>query len=88
VYRLKGLQWVLYRKDSREGKWAELPKLLKIAKKGDEYQLEITRRKRRQPNAPGSSRRRHLDRANSRKTKSDFIWSPPIRAGMSKQRCD
>jgi hypothetical protein len=77
VYRLKGLQWVLYRKDLREGRWAELPKLLKIAEEGDEYQLEITGRKRRQPNALGSSRRRHFAKPNSKKTKRDFIWSAP-----------
>jgi hypothetical protein len=77
VYRLKGLQWVLYRKDLREGRWAELPKLLKIAEEGDEYQLEITGRKRRHLNTPGSSRKRHFDRPNSRKSKRDFIWSAP-----------
>jgi hypothetical protein len=77
VYRLKGLQWVLYRTDFREGRWAELPKLLKIAEEGDEYELEITGRKRRQPNAPGPSRKRHFDRPNSKNTKRDFIWNAP-----------
>jgi hypothetical protein len=77
TYKLKGLQWILYRRDTGEGRWAELPKLLKIAEEGDDFQLEITGRKKRQPNAPGSSRRRHFDRANSRKTKRDFVWSPP-----------
>jgi hypothetical protein len=77
VYRLKRLQWVLYRKDLRDGRWAELPKLLKIAEEGDEYQLEILRRKTGRPHAPGTSRRQHFDRPNSRKTKRDFIWNAP-----------
>jgi hypothetical protein len=34
VYMLKGLQWVLYRKDLREGRWAELPRPLRLRKKG------------------------------------------------------
>jgi hypothetical protein len=62
AYGLKGLQWVFYRRDFREGRWAELPKLLKIAEEGDEYQLKITGRKRKQPNAPWSSKRFHLER--------------------------
>jgi hypothetical protein len=77
VYRLKRLQRVLYRRDLREGRWAVLPKLLKIAEEGDEYQLEITGRKKGRPNAPGTSRRQHFNRPNSRKTKRDFIWNAP-----------
>jgi hypothetical protein len=77
VYRLKGLRWVLYRKDLEGGRWVELRKLLKIAEEGDEYQLEIYKRRKRHPNAPGSSRRQHFDRPNSRKNRRDFIWSAP-----------
>jgi hypothetical protein len=77
VYRLKRLQWVLYRRDFMEVKWAELPKLLKIAEEGDEYQIEIYGSQKGRPNAPGSSRRHHYDKPNSRKTKRDFIWNAP-----------
>jgi hypothetical protein len=76
VYRLKRLRWVLYRRDLQE-RWTELPKLLKIAVEGDEFQLEVTGRKKGRPNAPGTSRRQHFNRANSRKTKRDFIWNAP-----------
>jgi hypothetical protein len=76
VYRLKRLRWVLFRRDL-QGRWTELPKLLKIAKEGDEFQLEVTGRKRGRPNAPGTSRRQHFERANSRKTKRDFFWNAP-----------
>jgi hypothetical protein len=69
MYKLKGLQWVLYPRDNGDGRLAELPKLLKIVDPGDDFQIEITGRKKMHPNAPGSSRRRHFDRANSKKTK-------------------
>jgi hypothetical protein len=61
-----------------EGRWAELPKLLKIAKEGDDFQFEITGRKRWYPNAPGSSRRRHFDRANSKRTMTPVVYVPAV----------
>jgi hypothetical protein len=76
IYRLKRLRWVLHRRDL-QGRRTELPKLLRIAAEGDEHQLEIIGRKRGRPNAPGTSRRQHFERANSRKTKRDFISNAP-----------
>jgi hypothetical protein len=37
----------------------------------------IIQRKRRHPNAPGTSRRQHYDRPNSKKRREDFIWHAP-----------
>jgi hypothetical protein len=54
TYKLKGLIWQLYQRDDRGMEWENLPNLIKIAENGENFRLEITGRKRRQPNAPGS----------------------------------
>jgi hypothetical protein len=38
--------------------------------------LRIEVRLRRIPNAPGSSKRKHFELANEKKTRRDFTWSP------------
>jgi hypothetical protein len=87
AYRLKGLIWQLSRRDNRGTEWARLPKLIKIAEEGDDSRLEITGRQRKQPNAPGSSKRRHFARANSRTRAKDFEWSPPPVQRRDVQTC-
>jgi hypothetical protein len=42
-----------------------------------EYVLRIEGYKRKRPNSPGSSKRKHFDRANQKRGKQDFTWSPP-----------
>jgi hypothetical protein len=73
-FRLKSLCWNLWRRDGVA--WACMPKMPQV-EDGDEFKLEIYGKKRRQPNKPGSSKRLHFDRPNSRKTRRDFTWIPP-----------
>jgi hypothetical protein len=75
IFRLKNLVWELHRRDG--GQWAKLPKLVQVLQAEADYRLIIIERKRKRPNAPGSSRRRHFERANQRKRKAeDFCWRP------------
>jgi hypothetical protein len=39
--------------------------------------LVIEEQKRKRPNAPGSSKRRHFHRANQKRGRKDFNWNPP-----------
>jgi hypothetical protein len=52
---------------------------MQILEDGSEYILRITGQKRKRPNAPGTSKRQHFERANQKKKKlkkGDFSWSP------------
>jgi hypothetical protein len=77
IFRLKNLWWDLLRKDWG-GRIARMPKLMQILEDGAEYILKITGQKRKRPNAPGTSKRQHFERANQKKKlkKKDFSWSP------------
>jgi hypothetical protein len=77
IFRLKNLRWELLRKD-REGKTTRMPVLMQILEEEAEYVLRIMERKRKRPNAPAPSKRKHFERANHKKEgKGDFSWSPP-----------
>jgi colicin import membrane protein len=62
-----------------------MPKLMQILEDGAEYILKITGRKRKRPNAPGTSKRKHFERANQKKRKQDFSWSPTERDSQKLQ---
>jgi hypothetical protein len=50
-----------------------------MLEEGTEYILRITGQKRKRPNAPGTSKRQHFERANQKKKKlkkKDFSWGP------------
>jgi hypothetical protein len=73
-YRLKSLQWNLWLRDGIA--WACLPKVPQVAD-GDELRLDVWGRKKSRQNSPNSSSRRHLERANQKRSKKSFTWSPP-----------
>jgi hypothetical protein len=72
-FRLKNLQWNLWVKDNVA--WICLPKVPHVTD-GDELRLQVYGTRNRHPNAPGSSKRRHFDRPNSKRSRRDFIWVP------------
>jgi hypothetical protein len=43
----------------------------------DEFRLEVWGKKVRTPNKSGSSKRRHFDRLNQRRSRKSFEWTPP-----------
>jgi hypothetical protein len=73
-FRLKGSRWNLWERDGVA--WVCLPKVPHVAN-GDELKLEVYGRKVRTPNSPSSSKRRHFDRPNQRRSKKSFSWVPP-----------
>jgi hypothetical protein len=76
VYRLKNLRWSLYHVD-REGNRARMPQLMQILEDETEYVLVVEDQRRKRPNAPGTSKRRHFERANQKRGRRDFEWHPP-----------
>jgi hypothetical protein len=80
VFRLQGLRWTLLRKEE-DGRTAIMPNLMQILEENAEYIVRIEERLRRRPNAPGSSERRHFERANQKKSRASFTWSPPLIEG-------
>jgi hypothetical protein len=49
-----------------------------------EYLIVIKARKKRRPNAPGTSKRKHYERPNQGKRKaSDFVWDPQVQPAPS-----
>jgi hypothetical protein len=83
IFRLKNLRWDLLRKD-REGRTARMPVLMQILEEEAEYVLRIVQWKRKRPNAPGTSKRKQFERANQKKRKGDFSWSPSEEKGSRK----
>jgi hypothetical protein len=75
VYRLKNLRWTLFR--VQDGNLTRMPKLMQILEDQAEYVIRIEDYKRRRPNSPGSSKRHHFERANQKRGRKDFAWSPP-----------
>jgi hypothetical protein len=70
-FRLKGLRWKLFKVcDSRNR--TLLPNLLQEWDDGSKLVLRIDGRGKKKPNAPGSSKWKHFDRADSRKNLRDF----------------
>jgi hypothetical protein len=43
----------------------------------DELRLEVWGKKDRVPNKPGTSKRRHYDRPNQKRSRKSFMWEPP-----------
>jgi hypothetical protein len=76
VFRLKNLQWTLYHVD-KEGNRARMPQLIQVIEDEAEYVLDIERQKKKRTNAPGTSKRKHFERANQKKRRGDFEWHPP-----------
>jgi hypothetical protein len=76
VFHLKNLRWSLFHVD-REGNRARMPQLMQIIEDDTEYVLVIEEQRRKRPNAPGTSKRRHFERANQKRGRGDFEWHPP-----------
>jgi hypothetical protein len=76
VFRLKNLKWTLYHVDE-EGNRTRMPQLMPIIDDEAEYVLDIEEQRRRRPNSPGTSKRKHFERANQKKRRGDFEWHPP-----------
>jgi hypothetical protein len=74
IYRLKNLIWTLFR--NQDGNLTRMPELMQILEDQAEYVIRIEGFKRRRPNSPGSSKRRHFERANQKRGRQDFNWSP------------
>jgi hypothetical protein len=73
---LKNLELDLYRKE-KDGRRTRLSVGMQILEAEAEYLLIIRGRRKKEPNAPGSSKRKHYERANQKKWKRDFEWPPP-----------
>jgi hypothetical protein len=73
-FRLKGLRWNLWEQSG--GAWACLPKVPSVRDQ-DELRLEVWGKKVRIPNNPGTSKRRHFDRPNQKRSLKSFTWVPP-----------
>jgi hypothetical protein len=54
-----------------------MPELMQILEENAEYVLAFEDQKRKRPNAPGTSKRKHFERANQKRGRRDFEWSPP-----------
>jgi hypothetical protein len=76
VFRLKNLKWSLLHVD-KEGNRARMPELTQIIEDEAEYVLVIKDQRRKRPSAPGTSKRRHFERANQKRRRGDFEWHPP-----------
>jgi hypothetical protein len=76
VYRLKNLKWSLYHVDE-EGKRARMPELMQIIEDNAEHVLVIEEQRRKRPNAPGTSKRKHFERANQKRRRGHFEWHSP-----------
>jgi hypothetical protein len=74
VYRLKGLEWGLYKEEG--GRRTRLPTIVQILEAEEEYLLIIKARKRKRPNAPGSSKRKHFDRPNQGRRGGTILYGP------------
>jgi hypothetical protein len=68
-----------------DGRFAVMPKLIQILEEETVFVIRIEDRLRRRPNTPGSSERRHFERANQKKGKRSFIWSAPTETGPEKE---
>jgi hypothetical protein len=75
VYRLKNLRWSLLRKQ-QDGSLMRMPELMQILEDDVDCVVRIEAKKRKRPNAPGSSKRSHFERASQTRREQDFNWSP------------
>jgi hypothetical protein len=73
-FRLKGLRWNLW--DQSGGAWVCLPKVPAVRDQ-DELRLEVWGKKGRIPNRQGTSKRKHFDRPNQKRSRKSFTWTPP-----------
>jgi hypothetical protein len=73
-FRLKGLRWTLWERSG--GAWACLPKVPRVTDQ-DELRLEVWGKKDQVPNKPGTSKRKHFDRPNQKRSRKRFMWTPP-----------
>jgi hypothetical protein len=72
-FRLKGLRWNLWEQSG--GAWACLPKV-PVVMDQDELRLEVWGKKARTPNRPGTSKRKHFERPNQKRSRKSFTWTP------------
>jgi hypothetical protein len=75
VFRSKNLVWDLYR-TQEDGRRARLPIGMQILEAEAEFLLIIRGRRKKKPNAPGTSKGKHYERANQKKGKREFTWAP------------
>jgi hypothetical protein len=73
VFRLKNLVWDLYRTEE-DGRRTRLPIGMQIFEA--EFLL-IIRGRKKTPNTPGSSKRKHYEMANQKKGRRNFVRAPP-----------
>jgi hypothetical protein len=64
-----------------------MPELMQILEDQAEYVIQIEGYKRKRPNTPGTSKRRHFERANQKRSRQDFDWSPPQVSQKTNPRC-
>jgi hypothetical protein len=80
VFRLKGLRWTLLQRHE-DGRKAAMPKLMKVLEEKAAYIVRIEDQRGGRPNAPGSSKSRHYERANQKRSRWSFSWSAPPEKG-------
>jgi hypothetical protein len=73
-FRLKGLRWNLW--EHSGGAWACLPKV-PVVRDQDELRLEVWGKRDRVPYKPGTSKRRHFERPNQKRSRKSFTCTPP-----------
>jgi hypothetical protein len=54
-----------------------MPELFQVIDDEAEYVLVIEEQKRKRPNSPGTSKRKHFERANQKRRRKDFEWYAP-----------
>jgi hypothetical protein len=87
VFRLKLLKWIPYG-EGEGGVLTRSPKVLLALEENVEPRLRIDGRKRRRPNSPGTSMRKHFNRPNRKFTRDSFAWRPdnqPVQKQIQKQ---
>jgi hypothetical protein len=62
---------------NQDGNTVRMPVLMQILEEDAEYVLVIEEQKRKRPNAPGTSTRKHFERANQKRWRRGFNWRPP-----------
>jgi hypothetical protein len=83
VYRLKNLRWSLLRK-GHGGNLVPMPEVMQILEEDAEYVVRMEEQKRRHASAPGSSKRNHFEKANQKRGRKDFNWSPNPAGGSQR----
>jgi hypothetical protein len=53
---------------------------------GADHRLRIKGRKRKRPNAPGTSQRKHFERVTQKRKREYFGWSPGEPSGQTRNK--